>query len=388
MKSFYKDMAGSTPAYVFDIDAFSSRIKKTAEKLDGIPLCYSIKANPFLINYVPAEITRLEVCSPGELKICEALNVDMSRIIFSGVNKTAENVQSAMDDNVGIFTAESKLHLQLINDCAVRCGKKVKLILRLSCGNQFGMDDSDIKDIISEKESFEGVDIIGIHYYAGTQKKKAVFIQKEIETLEKFFEELEKEYGYVPSMVEYGPGIAADYFGEEPEKTDMEMLDEVSELLRAFAEKYPLSIEMGRFFASDCGTYFTKIDDTKVIHDINYAICDGGIHHLKYYGQTMAMQAPPIEVINPVDGEEKFWSLCGSLCTVADVLVRKVSLRGAGRGSVLAFERCGAYSVTEGTVLFLSRTMPEIYVYSKQNGLEKLRGFTESFSINLPDGVR
>lgn len=383
MKSFYNDMVTETPAYVFDIDSFSETIKKTAEKLDKIPLCYSIKANPFLVSYVPEEIAHLEVCSPGELNICEELHIDMNKVIFSGVNKTAEDVRCAMDDNVGIFTAESKLHLKLINDCAIKCGKKVKLILRLSCGNQFGMDDSDIKEIISQKDSFEGVEIIGIHYYCGTQKKKAVFIQKELETLEKFLCLLRTEHEYEPSMIEYGPGMAADYFGENSEETDMELLDEVAVLLKSFAEKYPLSIEMGRFFASGCGTYFTKIEDTKVIHDINYAICDGGIHHLKYYGQNMAMQVPHIEVLNPIDTEEKPWSICGSLCTVADVLVRKASLKGAGTGSVLAFERCGAYSVTEGTALFLSRSLPKVFVYSNDLGLVRIRNTIESFKLNM-----
>lgn len=382
MKSFFNDMIKDTPAYVFDIDAFSCRIKKTAKKLCNIPLCYSIKANPFLTNYVPDEITHLEVCSFGELKICEELHIDMNKVIFSGVNKTAEEVRCAIDDNVGIFTAESKLQLKLINDCASECGKRVRLILRLSCGNQFGMDDSEIKEIISHKNSFAGVEIIGIHYYCGTQKKKAVFIRKELEALERFLYSLKNEYGFEPLMVEYGPGIAADYFGENPEETDMALLDEVAFLLNDFAKKYPLSVEMGRFFASNCGTYFTKIEDTKVIHDINYAICDGGIHHLNYYGQTMAMQIPHIDVINPVDSEEKSWSICGSLCTVADVLVRKASLKGAGIGSILAFERCGAYSVTEGSALFLSRDLPEIYLYSQKNGLVKVRKRIETFKLN------
>ncbi|MCQ2479400.1 MAG: alanine racemase [Clostridia bacterium] len=382
MKSFYKDMAGQTPAYVFDIDAFSARIKTVAKKLGTIPLCYSIKANPFLTGCVPAEITHLEVCSLGELKICESLNVDMSKIIFSGVNKTAEAVQLAMNDSVGIFTAESKLHLKIINDCAVKCGKKVKLILRLSCGNQFGMDESDIKDIISDKEKFDGVEIIGIHYYCGTQKKKAVFIEKELASLQKFLVSLKDELNFEPSMVEYGAGMASDYFGEEPEKNDMDLLNEVAPLLIDFSKKYPLSVEMGRFFASDCGTYFTKIEDTKVIHEINYAICDGGIHHLKYYGQTMAMQVPPIEVLNPVDEREKFWSICGSLCTTADVLVRKASLKGAGIGSVLVFERCGAYSVTEGSALFLSHALPKIYLYSESTDLVMVRDIVETYELN------
>lgn len=385
MMCYDKYLIESTPAFVFDLDILNARIKTVSQKLPGIPLCYSIKANPFLTSYLPREIARLEVCSPGELKICETLHVDMDRIIFSGVNKTPEDVRNAVENNVGIFTAESLLHVRYIHESAMRAGKKVKLILRLSSGNQFGMDSRDVKAILSEADAFPYVDVCGIHYYAGTQKKKAVFIEKELESIDGLLCELKESCGFVPAIVEYGPGIAADYFGEYPEKTDLALLDEVAVLLNNFAKKYPLSVEFGRFFAADCGTYFTKIVDTKTVNGIHYAICDGGIHHLRYYGQTMAMQIPKMDVINPVHFDEDYWSLCGSLCTVADVLVRKVRLKGIDRGSVLAFRRCGAYSVTEGSVLFLSRAMPKIFVYSELSGLMKIRDIVESYTMNCTE---
>ena len=89
--------SGDTPAYVFDTDKFAARAQKTASALgDNIPLCYSIKANPFLIKHLPSCVQWLEVCSPGELTICENTGIDLGRIIFSGVNKTQEDVERAM----------------------------------------------------------------------------------------------------------------------------------------------------------------------------------------------------------------------------------------------------------------------------------------------------
>ena len=74
---------------------------------------------------------------------------------------------------------------------------------------------------------------------------------------------------------------------------------------------------MGRYLAAPCGTYATKVMDIKNNSDTNYIICDGGIHHLKYHGQTMAMQIPEMEVMN-TSAETKLYCICGSLCTVAD----------------------------------------------------------------------
>ena len=109
----------STPCYVFDTDVFEKRAMavKTAFG-EKVGLCYSIKANPFLLKRLPGVFEYIEVCSPGELSICETIGAPLDKIIFSGVNKTEEDVERAYNDGVAIFTAESKLHVQLINDCS------------------------------------------------------------------------------------------------------------------------------------------------------------------------------------------------------------------------------------------------------------------------------
>ncbi len=143
---------------------------------------------------------------------------------------------------------------------------------------------------------------------------------------------------------------------------------------------------MGRFLAAGAGSYYTRVCDIKVNAGVNYLIVDGGIHHLKYYGQNMAMKVPPLKVIR--DGEvlkespegQAEYCICGSLCTVADVLVRRVSLPVVRTGDILEFGRAGAYSVTEGSLAFLSRNMPEIWLKGEETRL--LRGDFESWRLN------
>ena len=61
----------STPAYYFDTDVFERRIDFVNRELPEIPLTFSIKANPFLLSRLPQNLRHVEVCSPGELKICK-----------------------------------------------------------------------------------------------------------------------------------------------------------------------------------------------------------------------------------------------------------------------------------------------------------------------------
>lgn len=370
----------STPAYYFDTDVFAERVDYVTQELPNIPLTFSVKANPFLLNRLPGQLRHVEVCSPGELKICKAYGIPGDRIIYSGVNKGREDVAEAIDYSVDIATAESLLHVALEQEMAQGAGRMQKVILRLTSGNQFGMSEEDILHVLSNQEKYPNLTFCGIHYYSGTQKKKHQ-IGRDFETLEEALVLFKREAGFVPKLVEMGPGLSVDYFQPPYDETEMAALQENKEAILSFARKYPLGIEMGRYLASPCGTYATRVKDIKSNHEVNYIICDGGIHQLKYHGQTMAMQVPEMEVVNP-SKEESTYCICGSLCTVADVLVREVALPVVSRDDVLLFHRCGAYSVTEGSALFLSREIPEVYLYSEASGMERMRRIINAAAIN------
>ena len=100
---------------------------------------------------------------------------------------------------------------------------------------------------------------------------------------------LKDKYSFEPQLVEYGPGLCVEYFEDDWQEKEKQSLDEAADVLREFAEEYPLGIEMGRFLAASCGKYYTQVKDLKSTGDANYAILDGGIHHLNYFGQRMAM---------------------------------------------------------------------------------------------------
>ena len=426
-----------TPYYVFDTDEFAKRAAMIRAALDckggrRIPLCFSIKANPFLLHRLPAGLDHVEVCSPGELEICIALGVKPESIIYSGVMKEKCDIERAVSYGAGILTCESIRHATLISEVMLECmsegaqeaglvEKKAKVILRLTSGNQFGMSLENIEYIISHPDEFKGIAVMGIHYYSGTQKSLRK-INKDLEKIKSALSVLKEKYGFEPQLVEYGPGLCVEYFEEDWQEKEKRSLDEAAEVLREFALEYPLGIEMGRFLAASCGKYYTQVKDLKSTGDANYAILDGGIHHLNYFGQRMAMQVPPISIYRadeiyfgeklgeikgtagPIgntfngcevsENEERTgveftelpdtdYTLCGSLCTVADVLVREVRLKKLKLGDVLEFGHCGAYSVTEAPALFLSRQLPAIYAYSKEYGYECLREHIPAAEINL-----
>ncbi len=392
-----------TPSYIFDTDELCARVDAIQQILGcGVTVCYAMKANPFLISVLDKKLDKFEVCSPGEFAICEKEGINREKIVLSGVNKEKKDILYTMKTGaVGIYTVESLNQLELINSCAVECGIKVKVLIRVTSGNQFGINERQVYEIADRKDELKGIIIEGIQCYSGTQKKKLSQIESEVVWLQAIAHTCEAEHGVKLNEIEYGPGLSVDYFVTDKcdaMNTDFDELKEFAAMIKEMSEKFNVTLEMGRYIAATCGVLISRIADMKMNDTTRYAIIDSGINHINYYGQAMAMKKPRCEFI-PMEYTEEFadgvdhdvevysqgvqpYNICGSLCTVGDVIVKNLELKDAKIGDMIAFYNIGAYSVTEGIYLFLSRRMPAIVMYSKKNGYRVIRKPIETFLIN------
>lgn len=371
-----------TPAYVFDKQELEERVTFLREKLPkGAKLCFAIKANPFLAEALRDEVDCFEVCSPGEARICLRAGVPKEKLVISGVYKTPEVMEElAKDaDTSGIiFTVESKNQACLLSSIAVRYKISLPVLIRMTSGNQFGMDPEDIRVLVKEHPS--GLVFCGLQFYSGTQKTSVKRLRREMTAIAELMQELREIDETFPDRLEFGPGLPVTYF--EGESLDEEAY--YAELSALFAEFFPhthLTVEAGRGLAACCGTYLTRVVDVKENRGEKYAICDGGIHQLVYYGQMMAMKRPHLAHFPEREGVEENWNLCGSLCTVNDVLLKQLPVKDLQVGDTFAFFRTGAYSVTEGMALFLSRELPAVYLKDGED-LICLRERQETDGIN------
>ena len=375
-----------SPTYFFDTDMLKARIGLIRKKLgNATGLCYAMKANPFLVRELDGYVDRFEVCSPGEYEICHEAGISPDKIVVSGVNKTYQSMERIMElsGGRGIFTIESTKHYEILSDICRASRKHIKALIRLSSGNQFGVDKETLEDILRKMMSDEWVELRGLHYYSGTQKKlkKA---EKELKELGEYLKYLSETYKAHIEELEYGPGLSFSYFEGDALADAEAELGNLCLMLKETAGCDKINIELGRFIAAECGYYVTSVADTKVTEGNNYCIVDGGIHQLNYYGQLMGMKKPHMRLVRKAeeDAEEMSWCVFGSLCTVNDVILKDVKLPWLSEGDYFIFENCGAYSVTEGMSLFLSRDLPQIVFYSKENGFRLVRGFTPTYVIN------
>lgn len=381
-----------TPFYIFDINILKQRIQYLRKALPhNVSLCYAVKANTFILKEMSDLIERFEVCSYGELKICQAMELPPEKLVISGVAKDVDDICNLFEARipVGIYTIESIQQYELLITAATQFNIETNVILRLTSGNQFGLDKEEIRRIVSKHKETPCINIRGIQYFSGTQKNSNKRLKKEISNIVDFIKELSEVYECDLKELEFGPGLPVTYFTADTYDEE-QYLKEFSEVLNTIDSHIKVTLELGRSIAYSCGRYFTKVIDMKTNKNQNYAIVDGGIHHLVYYGQSMAMRIPKYQIYQEKECDENIlsksinWNICGSLCTINDILVKQIPINNLQIGDVIIFENTGAYCATEGISLFLSRDLPQVILIDEDYKSFVVRDSVKTYFLNKP----
>lgn len=369
-----------TPLYVFDINVLVDRINYLKSKLNA-ELVYAVKANTFIAKEIENDVSRFEICSNGEFEVCSKLSIDPKKMVISGVYKDEESISNMLEHyDIGIYTIESIEQFKLLERLSDKFNKKPHVLVRLTSNNQFGVTEEEVKEIIRDSKNLI---IEGIEYFSGTQKTSLKKINREIDYLNEFVESLEQELNFTINEIEYGLGLPIHYFQEE-EFDEEAFSNEINISLNKLRHK-KLYIELGRSIAASCGSYITSVVDMKTNKNGHHVILDGGINHLVYYGQTMAMRVPYFDVFPKRDTEKNNCTLYGSLCTVNDIILKSIELNSLQLGDYIVFKNTGAYSITEGISLFLTRELPAVIIYDREGKYHLVRKHLKTSTMNFPN---
>ncbi len=378
----------STPFYVFDINVLRDRIDYLNSMMpENVHLCYAMKANPFVVKEIDEIIEKYEICSYGEWNIAKKMGVSDSKMVISGVYKDEISMEDILNNykNGEVFTIESLNQIELLNKLTKEKKKVINIILRLTSGNQFGMCEEEIIEILENRAKYEYLNIMGIQYFSGTQKKLSKRIIKELEYVDEFVLNLKNNLGFVVEELEFGPGFPVVYFETEQDFDEQTYLMEIADKIKNMKYQGHITMELGRSIVASCGSYYTKVVDNKTNKEGNFAVLDGGMNHLVYYGQMMAMKKPMLDILPK--REDKIlenWNLVGSLCTINDLIVKQLPVSNLEIGDIFVFKNTGAYSMTEGISLFLSRDLPKV-VFVQGGEMKIVRENINTYKFNMPN---
>lgn len=371
----------STPLFVYNINILKERIKYLRENLKG-NLCYAIKANSFVIREITEEVERIEICSFGEYMICKNNNVPANKMVLSGVNKSYEEFNYIFENETDIlrYTIESIHQFELLKKLSEKYKRKINILPRITSGNQFGITYKELEYIIENLNEY--MTLSGIEFFSGTQKHSIKRIEKEIKMLSEICLNIKEKYSVDIKEIEYGPGLPVYYFQNEYFNED-EFLNEINIITSNYLKGKEIILEIGRSMVASCGVYITSVVDKKENKTGKYVILDGGINHLVYYGGSMGMMTPYYEILNKNEKEEEIVNLFGSLCTINDIILKGAKVPKLNIGDTFIFKNVGAYSVTEGINLFLSRDMPKIILVN-DGKCSLVRDKISTYKLNCP----
>lgn len=372
--------------YEFDMTRIRRRIEYLRSLLgEDISLAYAVKANTFILQDMIPYVERFEICSPGESAICDMLGVPPEKTVISGVYKTPGFIEETVASSDGrIYTVESLTQFRLLRELSETYKKQLPVLLRLTNDSQFGINEADIRDIIAHREDYPFLELLGIQFFSGTQKTSLKKLARELRALDALLESLHTDHGYEARELEYGPGFPVAYY-EGEQIDEAALIGGFAGLLKEMTCKPRITLELGRSIAACCGRYYTHIVDQKRNKGQNYLLVDGGMHHIVYFGQYMGMKHPVLSVVGKENAPiADSWNICGSLCSMNDILAKQMPLPPVAIGDTLCFENTGAYCMTEGISLFLTREIPAVYLIREDGTRVCVREPFETAALNAP----
>lgn len=357
----------NTPLYVYDKNVIKNQYKKL-KKIDS-KIFYSVKANPFddILQLLNGLDSYFEVVSLGELQKLKKNNIPFDKVLFVGPAKNEEELLYAIANNIGLIVVESKNELVKIEKISKELNKSINILIRInpqfnagatinmSGITQFGVEKKMAIEML--RSSYENINILGLHFYLGTNiLDEKQIIQNTIDIL-KLVDEIEKITNINFTTIDIGGGFGVPYYQNDND-LDFDLLTiELNLILKKYSNK-DILLESGRFMIAHSGVFITKVVDIKVNFGAKFILLDGGTNFMGGDNKYRGFRISPIRVLNTTK-EQEVVTLVGSLCTSSDILAKDILLPNVKIGDYIAFYQVGAYNFTASPVLFLSHNLPK-----------------------------
>ena len=344
-----------TPTYVYSRAHIEAQYRAYADALAGMPhlVCFAVKANSNLgvLNVLARLGAGFDIVSSGELERVLAAGGEPSRIVFSGVGKSRDDMRRALEVGVHCFNVESSVELERLQKVAAELGVKAPVSLRvnpdvdagthpyISTGlkeNKFGIDIEQAEAVYARAAELPNLEVIGVDCHIGSQ----------LTTLEPFLDALDRllllvdklaARGIVIKHLDLGSGLGVQYRDEQPPLAG----DYITAVRKRLAGRdLSLVFEPGRFIVANAGVLLTQVEYLKHTEHKDFAIVDAAMNDLIRPALYQAwMDVSPVQ---PRDGEARRYDLVGPICETGDFLAKDRQLV-LEEGDLLAVRSAGAY---------------------------------------------
>jgi len=368
-----------TPFYCYSAATIRRHFRVFTEAFAGLGamVCYAMKANSnqAVLRLLAKEGAGMDVVSGGELARALAAGVPGSKITFSGVGKTDEEIGAALDAGIFCFNVESEPELDAISRIASAKGRSAPVSLRvnpdvdarthkkISTGkaeNKFGVPLSRAREVYARAAKLPGVEIAGVDMHIGSQLTDLEPFDEAFTLLAELVRDLRAD-GHDISHVDLGGGLGIPYHeGDDPQSYHPERYAEI--VRRRFAGLgCKLVFEPGRLIVGNAGVLVTRVIYVKQGEAKTFVIVDAGMNDL-VRPTLYDAHHDIIPVRAPGDRAEIVADVVGPVCETGDYLALDRKMPEARPGELLAVLTAGAYGAVQAGTYNTRPLIPEVLV--------------------------
>ena len=362
----------STPLYVLDEDTVRNNIRNFKKSLDenyekGMVLYASKALNCLeLCRIANDEGIGLDCVSAGEIYTALTAGFPAERIYFHGNNKTEDELEYAIDNNIGVIIVDNYYELDAIEEIAKQKKKTVKVMFRIKPGidahthdfirtgqidSKFGfaLENGEAYNAVKSTLDKENLKLIGLHCHIGSQIFDDQPFMEAARVMMKFYKQIKDEFSIELDQLNLGGGFAIKYLETDEHIGYDTYMKEVATIINDFCKENALKVPMiliepGRSVVGAAGITLYKCGSIKEIKNIrNYVAIDGGMGDNPRY----ALYESDYEVLiaNKLNEKADYKAtVAGKCCESGDLIQENVVMPKPEKGDIVAVLSTGAYN--------------------------------------------
>jgi diaminopimelate decarboxylase len=354
------DIAASagTPCYIYSANAILSMFRAYDDALAGSPhrVCYAVKANSSLgvLTLLARAGAGFDIVSGGELYRVLRAGAEPSGIVFSGVGKTADEIEYALASGIHSFNCESEAELALLDVLAARRGVKACAAIRvnpdvdaethpyISTGmrdHKFGIDISEVESVYERALALRNVKMGGVSCHIGSQLLNTAPIIEALDRLLALVERL-RSRGCAIEFLDLGGGLGVPYRPEDPSPDVAGFACAIRERIRNSG--LALMLEPGRSIVAQAGILLTRVLYRKGTAAKEFIVVDAAMNDL--IRPSLYQSHHEIIPVRRSGRGTLIADVVGPVCESADFLARDREMANVLPGDLLAVCTAGAYA--------------------------------------------
>jgi diaminopimelate decarboxylase len=356
------------------LDTTLEEIKKHALSR-GFHVHFALKANnqPKILGRIKEAGLGADCVSGGEIQRAIDSGFKADEIAFAGVGKSDDEIELGLKHDIFCFNCESVQELEVINELAGKHGKVAQIALRLNPNveadthkyittglneNKFGINASDLDEVLDLLPDLKNLNLIGIHFHIGSQIENFTPFEKLCERANRLNDQIENK-GFKLSVINVGGGFGINYAHPNDNAVpDFERFFRLFDERIKLKDHQQLHFELGRSVVGQCGSLITRVLYTKYGETKNFAVVDAGMTEL--IRPALYQAAHRIDVLTSTR-RDKNYDVVGPICESSDTFRTDISIPEVERGDFIAIRSAGAYGEVMRSAYNLREANPTVY---------------------------